>query len=204
MLVLATAAACRDAGERPAAAARGTTTPADVAAVDLADEWVPMDPPVPDSPPPEEVPIGCPKTFAAGSAALTVVPPARTATGECVAKPAHTPRAFLDFCADEPWTQTGCDVPFGSQFCHQTVWTAICRSNDQCPASARCVSDEHVGDIDVARETYGWCMPACSSDADCGRCDLYCERDQGVCRHRVEDDEELTELGEQELERDAD
>jgi hypothetical protein len=146
-------------------------------------------PPAPTDPntmPPVEVELGCARAFAAGRTALTV--PA--AVSECVEQPRSAVRQMLDHCEDEAWTLTDCDVPFGSQFCRNSVWTVVCDSDDDCPGGTRCAFDEGVGTVDTRAWGYGWCAKQCQRDLDCVRCDMYCSADDAVCRQRVPDEQE--------------
>ena len=142
--------------------------------------------PDPDPSGPSDVPLGCDRAFAAGRAALTV--PASVA--ECIEQPRSAVRQMLDQCEDEAWTLTDCEVPFGSQFCRNSVWTVVCDSDDDCPGGTRCAFDEGVGNVDTQAWGYGWCAKQCERDLDCVRCDMYCSDEDAVCRQRVPDEQE--------------
>jgi hypothetical protein len=125
-------------------------------------------------------------------------PPAIEAGEGSIAEPIGCAQAFTrqaarriyDDCDDASWSPSACEIPYGAQFCHASVWTVVCRRDADCPSSMRCISDDGVGDIDVAASGYGWCALRCANDASCGRSDLYCDRDDGLCRARVHDEQE--------------
>ena len=148
-------------------------------------------------------PLGCAGVFARWPA---IVPRDLGASASCAPRPAHQPPQIYDDCQDASWTLTGCDVPFGAQFCHGGHWTIVCKADADCPAAMRCTSEGAVGTLDVAAVGYGACAMRCTSDASCRRCDEYCDREDGVCRPRIADEEEEGpgEEAEEECEREHD
>jgi hypothetical protein len=137
-------------------------------------------------------------------APATPAPPAVEAPEGAIAEPIGCAQAFAQpsrplggDCDDVSWSPSACDIPYGASFCHAGVWTVVCRRDADCPSAMRCESDDAVGDIDVAASGYGWCARSCTHDADCGRGDQYCDRDDGVCRARVRDEQQEEGAGDE-------
>ncbi len=143
-------------------------------------------------------PAPAPQAHAAAPAPAKPAPPAVEAGEGTIAEPIDCARAFApqpsrriyDDCDDVSWSPSACEIPYGAPFCHAGVWTVVCRRDADCPTQMRCISDDAVGDVDVAASGYGWCALRCTSDASCGRADQYCDRGDGVCHARVRDEQE--------------
>jgi len=95
----------------------------------------------------------------------------------------HDIRQLYDSCTPQRWMPLACDIPLGAQYCAGR-WTAVCGKSSDCGPLASCFWGTGVGDKPDS-VSFGTCERRCTTDLDCIRCDLQCDKELGVCREKI-------------------